>query len=500
MAEDFSGQVSMTEMSRRQNESAATRGAVGKLVDGQPSVAVGGANGEAATAAPQSKGLVEGTRPACPVDIGISAGIPQQCSLTIGPTKAADPFFSGRTHYPALDGLRGIAIVLVLVTHFGSALPVTTPLFRAIHAVATGGWCGVDLFFVLSGFLITGILFDAKGRRSFFRNFYARRFLRIFPLYYGFLGVMFLVLLSLKFVSPASFAAGRYREMLWQIQPWLWSYTVNIYSGFGFGPQHRPLIVGQMWSLSVEEQFYLFWPLLVYWLPLRRLLGVLVGTVIGALALRLLLSGLGYPSSFTYMLTPCRADSLAVGALLALVIRHPPSVRRASACLPAAATVAGALSAVVLVVLPAAGELTPKWTLVVALNHFCQGRFGEDLLFTVLAVLFGATVGLVVSPHRPAPRLERVLSLAPLRAMGRYSYGIYVYHLPIFTAAFLYLAKYRFFAATRTSLLASLAFIGICFGVTMAASVASYHLYEKHFLKLKKYFPETTRPSRKSGA
>ncbi len=112
--------------------------------------------------------------------------------------------YRSRLHVPALDGIRGLAILLVVTYHtvlYGGIKPAVL-VDRLFYRLSTVGWSGVDLFFVLSGFLITGILYDAKGGERFFRNFYARRILRIFPLYYGFLFLFFVVLPSLTWVSP----------------------------------------------------------------------------------------------------------------------------------------------------------------------------------------------------------------------------------------------------------------------------------------------------------
>ena len=131
--------------------------------------------------------------------------------------------YTSGLHVPALDGIRGIAILLVMVHHFtifGMGAP-TTVLDKRVYKLFAAGWCGVDLFFVLSGFLITGILLDAKGGAHFFRNFYMRRFLRIFPLYYGFLFAFFVLL-------PLTFSLGDNFRSLLEQQGWYWSYLVNL--------------------------------------------------------------------------------------------------------------------------------------------------------------------------------------------------------------------------------------------------------------------------------
>ena len=198
--------------------------------------------------------------------------------------RSADPFFSGRKHFPELDGLRGIAILLVLATHYQMAIPAHTAAERALKNILAHGWAGVDLFFVLSGFLITGILYDSKGQSNYFRNFYGRRTLRIFPLYYGFLAVVLIGLIATATARHWNPSLPQFRN-LWSLQPWLWTYTFNIACALGHGSAH----LGQLWSLSVEEQFYLVWPLVICFFPRRLLVPTCVTLIIGALALRILL-------------------------------------------------------------------------------------------------------------------------------------------------------------------------------------------------------------------
>src|SRR5690349_16429753 len=150
---------------------------------------------------------------------------------------------------PALDGIRGLATLAVMLFHFTMFEQSSQPLYRAGLALASLGWASVDLFFVLSGFLITGILLDTKGQQHFFRNFYARRALRILPLCYAVLAVVMLVL-----VATASVRTPESREFLGR-QVWLWTYTTNIeflvygYWNFNFGR----LWLNHFWTLAVEE-------------------------------------------------------------------------------------------------------------------------------------------------------------------------------------------------------------------------------------------------------
>lgn len=225
---------------------------------------------------------------------------------------ATDPFFSGRRHFPELDGLRGLAILMVLLFHYATLLPsFVLPVFGQ-------GWAGVQLFFVLSGFLITGILLDSKGQEHYFRNFYARRTLRIFPLYYGVLSVLLIALLVFRLGFPQVWAHKHLAPLLWSYQPWLWTYTANIQMAI-----HNKVmfLVGHFWTLCVEEQFYLVWPLVVFAFSRKTVLRICVALIAGALVIRLTLTGLGAGGGTNFVLTPCQMDSLAAGALVATLIR-----------------------------------------------------------------------------------------------------------------------------------------------------------------------------------
>ena len=211
---------------------------------------------------------------------------------------------------PQLDGIRGLAILLVMLFHFfwfpmAAGLPISAN-DSWLRPILLSCWVGVDLFFVLSGFLITGILVDARARPGYFKNFYARRVLRIFPLYYLFLA--------------AWLALTGYQSL------WLWSYTANIHMARE-GWTAVPSAVDHLWSLAIEEQYYLLWPVVIYFLKPKQALFVCAGLAMLCPLIRFHYFHVNQPLS-AYMLTHARLDSLAWGALLALAVRVCPPSRR----------------------------------------------------------------------------------------------------------------------------------------------------------------------------
>jgi len=187
------------------------------------------------------------------------------------------PLRTGRL--PVLDGVRGLAILMVMLHHF-------TPDHGAgILSVLHLGWVGVDLFFVLSGFLITGILFDAKGSANYFQNFYARRGLRIFPLYYGILLLILFALPLLQWLDVIH-VPGLDQVRVWQ--PWLWLHSSNLLLAWkGQWMLDSGVIrMNHFWSLAVEEHFYLVWPVVVALFDRKSLMKIAAGVIIAALSLR----------------------------------------------------------------------------------------------------------------------------------------------------------------------------------------------------------------------
>ena len=374
---------------------------------------------------------------------------------------------------PALDGVRGIAILLVVIYHFYVFAPITRDvgdnrpsLDAAVMRVMETGWMGVDLFFVLSGFLITGILLEAKGHTGYVRNFYARRVLRIFPVYYGFLFVL-IVLLPLI----PHFAGNDDLAELRHYQGWYWSYLLNFWMSFDPGTQGGDFRNAHLWSLSVEEQFYLVWPAIVLLLNRRRLVACAIAAFAGAIVFRIIIRWLVNEEA-AYFLTPSRMDAFAAGALVALI----PAAdlhRFARYAMPAAAAAAAALA----VMFVAMRGLHP-YDLPVQI-------FG----FSCIAVMFGALLLLVRSSGRRASA-NAWLSSRPLTFFGKYSYAMYVVHIQLVVAANAVLID----ADLRPPTLAGFEVPGRLLysagltAATAAVAFASWHLYERHFLKLKDRF------------
>lgn len=313
--------------------------------------------------------------------------------------------FATNGRIPELDGIRGISILLVMVVHFG----VFSCPSGAVTQVIAFGWIGVNVFFGLSGFLITGILLDSRSRNDYFRRFYLRRTFRIFPAYYFFLLFFFHLgpLLS-RLPSMGLLARGAGRE--W----WYWLYLLN------WSPlQIRNRSLAHVWSLCVEEQFYLLWPVVVRYAPPRALKWICVGTGIVSPLLRLAASVAGVSPIRIYGETAFRLDGLALGGLIALAQRDAElraSVERAFKIL---APVAAAVLAVILVMD----------------GSYFQGLRMQTLGGSALSVLSAAAI----LWHRNFGSFIRSRFLA---SFGKYSYAIYIWHYPLSERIRIWLAQY----------------------------------------------------------
>ena len=384
-----------------------------------------------------------------------------------------------RGHLPVLDGIRGLAIVLVVFNHIGTVVqrPWEHAADELFYKLSGSAWLGVDLFFVLSGFLITGILVDSRGSPHFFRNFYVRRSLRIFPLYFAFLALVFLVVPSLGgAVADETERAA---------QGWYWAYVSNVL----FAAWDRiPMATGHLWSLAVEEQFYLVWPFVVLAVAPPRLLRACLAIIALVFVGRLALVSAGASWVQLYVLTPTRLDSLATGAAIALLVRRPGGLDRLAAFAPRMAVAAGAMSLLLMFYKPVLAIAHGVPVDSVNVSTLSWDLYAQSTRFTFYALFFGSVIVFALA-SRPEGVLARLIGCGPLRMFGRYSYAIYMIHVPLHA-----LAERHGFAGEFLPRVAGwqipraiLMFLALL-SISTLLAVMSWHLFEKHFLKIKERF------------
>ncbi len=373
----------------------------------------------------------------------------------------APPDFSRRI--PQLDGLRGIAIALVLVYHYaGNVVDFVPPYIKPFVQLGGLGWSGVDLFFVLSGFLIGGILLDARGSSNYFRVFYWRRICRIFPLYFAFLAAFYVV---------SHFQHWPELDTLFNPQiPWQVSVTFNQNLWMAVHNELGAMTLHPTWSLAVEEQFYLTLPAIILLVKGRRLLYLLGCGIVAAPLFRLILF-LVRPQDYmaTYVLLPCRMDSLLLGVVTAYLLRAKNVLEFARA------------------------HRRHLWTVIEVLTVICG-------LFTVRAsphdpvtMLIGVDcLGLLFTCVLVASLLDEslanVLRTKWLMGLGTIAYGVYMFHQPAFGFAAVLLRSYTTNWAVTTVLSLLL---------TIAAAKASWEWFEKpivNFGRRKVYVRPMYRP------
>lgn len=378
-----------------------------------------------------------------------------------------------KAHIPALDGIRGIAIALVMAVHFLADFTPTNGFERAIQFVAGRGTLGVDLFFVLSGFLITGILLASKERdQAYFKNFFMRRVLRIFPLYYG---VLALVFFGARWIPAFQ---GEAMDQMLANQWWAWGYMVNFL--VAKAGSWTPPFLSHCWSLAVEEHFYLVWPFVVFYLSRRGLIVASIITIIASTALCLALELQGVSKLAIYVLTPCRLNGLCLGALLAALGRDAMPSLRAAWLLLIASLAAKAL-------IFAVASLSPD------IDALLDTFRGVTWLLMFVSLIIGAVQASQSSP------LVRLLTSKPFTFLGKYSYGLYIFHHFISSGSHAVGGLAWFTGLLGSQTPAILVHAAVAVGISIAIAYLSYHGYEKHFLKLKDHFtprpPTTQQPA-----
>lgn len=380
---------------------------------------------------PESTGRVQ--NPAC-VEIS---------NYLFSPSSMQPLIYNSKTHMPVLDGVRGLAVLLVIIFHFYSV---------------GFGWLGVDLFFVLSGFLITGILIDSREKKNFFKNFYARRTLRIFPLYYFSLIAFYIVTSSgiVEHKDPVFFKENSAWYFLY-IQNWL--YAIK-----GWPRDH---VLNHFWSLAIEEQFYLFWPLVVYFIPLKRLLTACISLIILSISMRYITWYAGATENpVQFVATFCRLDGLAIGAVIAVLIRQRQEILLKLCKWLFAITIP-------LIIILYAFAQTMKY----------DNYYYETIGFTIFDLFWGAVL---ISCFLPQFGFTRsIFNMQWLTWLGKYSYGIYVYHWIIYQLSWPW---FRSMAGDPLISDVRYTYGTICLVATLIVSVLSYRFLELPLLKLKNRF------------
>ena len=351
-------------------------------------------------------------------------------------------------YIPALDGLRGVAILLVISFHY----------FQKYTHWVQLGWSGVDLFFVLSGYLITRRLIETNNLPNRYALFYRNRALRILPLYY-----LVVILIYAGFylvVSPQNtprfdFYLNNKASYLFFLQNWLFLYT---------RPPEGHLI--HLWSLAIEEQFYLVWPLFLYtFYNSKYFKNILWGIIIGVLVFRNILYYFNNQPLY-YFHTLCRIDAMVCGALIFFV-----STSKKQTALIKWLGIAAAL-----VIIAGVLFLRTPWP---------TAAFNTTIGYTAFAFLFASVLCYTI--NSPGSMTATLLRNPVLRFIGKISYGLYIFH-------YLVLKSCR----KETGIILRQLFHGsikylpeiICLLFSFTLSVVSYYCYESYFLKLKNRFPQ----------
>lgn len=362
-------------------------------------------------------------------------------------------------YYPALDGLRAVALAAVFLDHY-----CHVPLFAL----------GVSVFFVLSGFLITGILWDTREQAHKVRNFYVRRTLRIFPLYYAVFAVLLLTTpyFHWQWTSPWALWPLYLGNLIMYIPQWLpkptWMLAANAMLE---GKRGYTMLMGHFWSLCVEEQFYLIWPWIVFKASRKFLVRFCWVIVIVSPLLRVL-AGYTFPpaairANVQFRTLFFQADALLLGALLAFAMRDEwrQKLLRLGRFLPDLFLLATLVYTYCCIDLHIAALHQP----------FLQAVKPLTWQFTIADVL---GLGLILGTLQPASLVYKICYLRPLRWVGRISYGAYVFHdMP--HLAYLALGR-RLLPAHAEGLTAVIAV-----GGTLGLATLSYYCFEKPFLKMK---------------
>lgn len=363
----------------------------------------------------------------------------------------------GRSYFPGIDGLRGLAILSVMTYHFfDSRFTIDQRASWDFNPVRFG-WVGVDLFFVISGFLITLILVSQKKRPHYFRNFFFRRTLRIFPLYFGFLFLFFTLPVLLGLKMPASW------DKLSTRQEFFWFYLADLYTfWFNSWPEFS---LSHFWSLGIEEKFYLFWPFVIYAFSTKAMKIICALLFFISIFSKILM--LGYHENgvlVNYTFPFCRLEGLVSGSYLALLFWEGKRTF----------------------------NLNQYFLIALSLGVYLGIYIHEKTLapMTLTMQLIGFPLNalvcffLVSSALQKESLVTRLVDHSALRFLGKYSYALYLIHLPLLGL----LTKLSPLQTKSHSVLPSFLpfLVWVLFSLLFAR--ISWLFLENPFLKLKKHF------------
>ena len=345
-----------------------------------------------------------------------------------------------------LDGVRGCAILLVLFFHL-IFMPLPLGTFSIFWLNAGRFFMhGVTLFFVLSGFLVGSLLLHYKNSKNYFKAFYFRRAARILPLYY-------LLLISYYFTKYVVFLNVQQAELSSLSPEWTYPFFLQSFyiPKLGLGPG----MLNVCWSLCIEEQFYLFAPILIYFIENNKLIIICICGILASLFSRMLIPGVDDLAILA--LITSRFDSIFMGMILAVIYQKKAFM---------ADLKANSIQLYVLLLILVAG-------IIIGFNNFSMGVFK----FTWFSLFF--TVILLIPLSNSDSVFCKIFNLKALKYFGKYSYGIYLYHMPVFFLLHAANEKYGFSLNSNNKLIM---FNSATILVIVLISVISYNIFEKRFV------------------
>jgi len=367
-------------------------------------------------------------------------------------------------HIPELDGVRGMSIVMVLFFHL-QLTGIIRQHYEIFNTLFIHGWISVDLFFVLSGFLITTILLKTKGRPNYFKTFYTRRILRIFPLYYLYIFLFFLVASNTKIATMEEFSIIMNNKL------WFIFYVQNIL--IATTQQVLPFGLNDLWTLSIEEQFYIVWPFLVFIFPKNKLKYAIAFFIVFPLFFRIISTMNQATWIFNYFFSLARIDTLGFGAFAAyfLHMNKDPLLQKKLVRITSGIGIAG-----------------------IAIIFLIQKQF---LYFEKITNMFGFTcLGLIffslivkVASGDISALSSKIIGNPFFRYCGKISYCMYMIHgLVIYLYETVILEKLELIGLSNHSTLSNIVIVILYFSTVILVASASWFFFESKILKLKKYF------------